>query len=159
QAVYADRPGPATESTVTVHLPQDVSADTLIAAANPPSGATTKVVDPRTVAFTTHNLADQTPVEVRVQFPHGIVGGRAPPRQAAADREDAYQQNIRPILTFLGLLIGLVILVGGLVAVFVLWSAKGRDPRPAAVPAELDQPPSELPAGVAGTLIDQQADV
>ena len=36
---------------------------------------------------------------------------------------------------------------------------RGRDPRPAAVPAELDQPPSDLPAGVAGTLIDQQADV
>src|SRR5581483_3070470 len=36
---------------------------------------------------------------------------------------------------------------------------RGREPRPASVPAELEQPPSELPPGVAGTLVDQQADV
>jgi hypothetical protein len=98
-------------------------------------------------------------VEVRVQFPHGLVAGSAPPWQAQADAEDAYQQNVSPILSFLGLLLGLIILVGGGVGVFLLWSGKGRDPRPSAVPAELDQPPSDLPAGVVGTLVDQQADV
>jgi len=167
KAIYADRPGPVTASTVTVHLPADVApADlktsfshyTANQAGALPSDGTGQQIDPRTVRFTTGALPTGSGAEVRVQFPHGLVPPNPPAWQADADRADWVQQTLAPIGNFLALLLALVVLAGGGVAVFLMWYTRGRDPSPGAAPARLDRPPSELPAPMAGTLVDGVAD-
>jgi hypothetical protein len=171
KAIYADRTGPVAASSVTVHLPGDVPGNALLtsysrytasqaARANAlPSDGTGQQTDPRTVQFGTGQLPAGTGVEVRVQFPHRLVSASAPPWQADADRADWIAQTVTPIATFLMLLVSLVVLVGGGVGLFIVWYTSGRDPSPGAVPPRLEQPPSTLPAPLAGTLIDEVADV
>ncbi len=160
KAIYADRPYPIELGRVTVRFPADLSPDQIKTAAYPEQlGATGTLVDPRTVRFEAQNLPPQTGLEVRVQFPHGLVSGQPPPWQAAADRADWYNQTIRPVVNFfLGVLALLVLLVGSL-WVFLTWYSRGRDPQVGGVPPSLSEPPGDLPPAVAGTLVDGRADV
>ena len=63
----------------TVHLPPGVPADQIkiesYRNANLDSNGTKQIVDPQTIVFTSNNVPDGTFIEVRVQFPHGIVQG------------------------------------------------------------------------------------
>jgi uncharacterized membrane protein YgcG len=52
----------------------------------------------------------------------------------------------------------LVTFAGGL-AIFLTWYSGGRDPMIGAVADELEQPPSELSPALAGTVVDERADV
>ena len=60
-------------------------------------------------------------------------------------------------LTFL--VLALLILVGGPLLVLAIWYSLGRDPEVGIVADYLPEPPSNLPPGVAGTLIDERADM
>jgi uncharacterized membrane protein YgcG len=169
KAVYADRTGDVGSSTITVRFPGDVPAEGLrptfyryregdTLGAVPVAGSGERV-DPRTVRFSVGPLPSGVGAEVRVQFPHGIVSAQPAPWQAEADRADWVQQTLAPIGGFLGLLFGVGILAGGGAALLVLWYSTGRDPRIGSVPPRMDQPPSDLPAPLAGTLVDEVADV
>ncbi|MBA3276758.1 MAG: DUF2207 domain-containing protein [Chloroflexia bacterium] len=50
------------------------------------------------------------------------------------------------------------LLVGGVVALLVLWYVRGRDPAIDAVAEYITEPPDDLPPGAAGTLLDEHAD-
>jgi hypothetical protein len=50
-------------------------------------------------------------------------------------------------------------LVGGIVGIYLLWTVYGRDPKVGGVPSHLTTPPSDLPPGIAGTLVDEKADL
>lgn len=52
----------------------------------------------------------------------------------------------------------ILILVGGLVAVLVLWYVRGRDPHTGAIATYRSDPPDDLPPGAAGTLLDEHAE-
>jgi hypothetical protein len=167
RAIYADRPGAISRSTITVHLPGDADTSTIQSAwyAYRASGsvgglnptATGVVSDSRTVRFNIDRLEPNVGAEVRVQFPHGLLTATPPAWQVSADRADALAQTVAPIATFLSLLLTIGILGGGGAFVFWLWFTNGRDPAVGAVPPRLDQPPSDLPAPVAGTLVDEVA--
>lgn len=167
RAIYADRPGIVGPSTVTVHLPDDVDTSAVQSAwyAYRPTGAfgalnptaTGRVADSRTVRFEPGPLDANAGAEVRVQFPHGLLTAAPPPWQVSADRADAIAQSLAPIGTFLALLLTLAIAAGGGGFLFWLWFSNGRDPSIGAVPRRLEQPPSDLPAPVAGTLVDEVA--
>jgi uncharacterized membrane protein len=58
---------------------------------------------------------------------------------------------------FFGLLALMMFLLAP-VGLYLLWYFKGRDPRPQIVPTYLPEPPSDMPPGMAGTLIDEKAD-
>lgn len=169
RAVYADRDGSVGSSTVTVHLPGDVDAAALRSAwyrypagtssfGALPSIATGTQMDARTVQFVPGPLAPREGAEVRVQFPHGLIPASPPAWQAGADRADWLAQTVAPIGDFLALLLTLAILAGGAAVLGLVWFANGRDPRVGAIPARLDEPPSDLPAPLAGTLLDERAD-
>src|SRR5262249_22918629 len=117
------------------------------------------VVDGQTVHFDTGQLATGVGVETRVQFPPSLVTASPPAWQAAADRADWVQQSLAPILNFVALLLSIGLLAGGGGLLFSPWYPAGRDPQVGAVPALLDSPPSDLPAPLAGPLVDEVADV
>jgi len=50
-------------------------------------------------------------------------------------------------------------LVLGTVWIFLRWYSRGRDPAVGTVPTVLSEPPGDLPPAVAGTLVDERADV
>jgi hypothetical protein len=166
KAVYADRGGPVQAGSVTVHLPVDI--DPAMPAAmylfnergTPPrETGTAQRVDARTLRFALGSLPSETGAEVRVQFPHGSVTASVPAWQAEADRADWVQQSLAPIATFLALLLTLSIVVGGGIGLFMLWYSRGREPSIGPTPPLLEQPPSDLPAPLVGTLVDGSADL
>lgn len=167
-AVYADRAGDVLASAVTVRLPADVPPDGLTSAlyrarpgdtlgARPAVGSATRV-DARTVRFEVGALPPRTGAEVRVQFPSGLVAGPPPAWQAEADRQDRISQTVAPIGGFASLLVTALVLAGGGALLLFLWLTRGRDPGVGRVAPVLDRPPSDLPAPLAGTLVDEVAD-
>jgi uncharacterized membrane protein YgcG len=167
RAIYADRAGLVGAGTVTVHLPADVAATSVQSAwyrysaqgtlgALPEAGQGT-LLDPRTVRFQVGQLPANQGAEVRVQFPHGLVAMTPPAWQSGADRADWLAQSAAPIGNFLAVLLGLGILAGGGAFLLFEWLSKGRDPAIGTVPSELQEPPSDLPAPLAGTLVDEVA--
>lgn len=151
---------PIDSSTVTITLPEGAAprpgVDPVVSYGTP----TTVVVQGNVVTFRAVGRADgKTPLEVRVQFPHGVVAGRPARWQAEFDRDVAYNETTRPLLNLLFGAAGLALMIGGPIAVYALWRARGRDPDIGPVPEYLSEPPSDLPPAVVGTLVDEQADL
>jgi len=90
-----------------------------------------------------------------VQFPHGIVQGSPSSWQAEAD----FQTQWRPVFNLAVGGLSFLFLIGGLIGIYLLWYLKGRDKPVDLVADYLAEPPSDLPASVAGTLIDEGADM
>lgn len=157
KAVYADRDFPVNSSTVTVYLPAAAEAGP-VAAYGTDASLTGEGTD--TVVFRAQETIDPgQEFEVRAQFPHGIVQGSRPDWQAGYDRRATWDERYRDIANLaLGALGGLFLL-GGPLLVLLLWYMRGRDPD-VSLPAEyLSEPPSDDPPGVAGTLVDEKADM
>ncbi|MBX5493474.1 MAG: DUF2207 domain-containing protein, partial [Chloroflexi bacterium] len=158
-AIEPDRRFPVREARVRVQLPAEVAPDGLRAATYPERlNARFAVLDGRTVEWVVTDLPPGEPLVVRLQFPHGLVNAAPPAWQAAADREDWLQQNLRPALDFLMLVFGLLVLAVGLGWIALRWAAGGRDPTVGAVPPLLREPPDALPAPLVGVLLDERAD-
>ncbi len=166
-AIYADRPGPVAASTVTLHLPGDVAPSELISALYevplgraPQQVGSGTPVDARTLRFEVGSLPTSTGAEVRAQVPAALLPGVTPPPwQAAADRADWLQQSVAPLANFLVLLLSVAIVAGGSVALVLVWYSRVREPHVGEVPATLEAPPSDLPAPLAGTLVDGAVDL
>ncbi|MBC7243515.1 MAG: DUF2207 domain-containing protein [Anaerolineae bacterium] len=159
KAIYEDRSKPVRAATVTVHLPAALSEDQLVVASYG-SDAVWELKDPQTVVFTaTREIPAYSGLEVRVQFPHGIVSAQKPSWQAADDRRIEYEERWAPLFSLLVGAFSLLLLVGGGVGLYLLWFTKGRD-KPVELVAEyINEPPSDLPPGLAGTLLDERADM
>ncbi len=129
---------------------------------------TAQLVDDQNVVFTAQEtITPGAEFEIRVQFTHGVVAGAPAPWQGAADaeaadkeRQAAYDTNVRPLVDLGTLALSVLLLVGGPLLVYLLWYTKGRD-KPVALPTDyLTEPPDpDLPAGMAGTLVDEDADM
>ena len=109
--------------------------------------------DGRIITYQTNEiLSPNAQLEVRVQFPHGLLSTNIPQwqqRQQAAD-------TINLALVTLAL----CLLLAGPLAVLTLWYSRGRDPHPeVVVPDYISEPPDNLPPAVVGTLIDEKADM
>jgi uncharacterized protein (TIGR04222 family) len=159
-AIYPEHPLPIETGRVLVNFPADLPPDQVILAAYPERLVSPgRIVGPRSVQFDARNLPANTGMEVRVQFPNGIVQGSPAGWQQAADRATWYDENLRPLFNlFLGAM-GIFLLIMGLLWVLVSWLTQGRDPGVGDVPARLTEAPGDLPPGVVGTLVDQRADV
>lgn len=163
KAVFPDRTVPVLASVVTVHLPATFDPDQLVIAAY--GGGRDERQDVQIenkgseVVFNTGRTRSDEELEVRVQFPHGVVQGSSPAWQAGYDRKADYDDKYRPVVDLALGAIGLLILVAGPLAFIVLWYTRGRDMPVPMVADYLPEPPSDLPAGVAGTLVDEKADM
>lgn len=169
-AVEGDRGYPVRAAQATVHLPPGVDEIQNVAAYG--IAAETNIVDPQTVVFTSDETLDSgEEFEVRVQFPHGVVDAAAPAWQVAEDARQAQEptpggapaavgdDSYRQLVNLLTGFIGLFIAVAGSVGLFLLWYNRGRDAPAPLVADYLPSPPSDLPPGLVGTLVDERVDM
>lgn len=152
------------ESTVVVHMPAGVSI-TDFGYLGPPEfqGVAMELAlsdDKATATYVAQApLQPSQGVSLWTQFPPDTVGGGPPSWQAAFDARMLFENTVKPWLDVGLLALGLLILAGGPVLLYVLWYLRGRDPSIDAVPEYITAPPSDLTPGIAGTLVDERADV
>jgi len=157
KAVFADRSFPVNASTVTVHLPEGAVAELAEAYF---TEATVSGIGTSTVTFTAQEaIVPFQEMEVRVQFPHGVVAGSPAAWQRTEDFWRNYNERIRPLVDLGMGLLGVLLLIGGPLMVLLLWYLRGRDPAVHLPTDYLAEPPSDAPPGVAGTLVDERADI
>ncbi len=126
KAVFPDRTVPVKSSTVTVHLPENVPVEKYQAYF---VKYTARKLDDHTVQFrTTEQVPPNKAFEIRVQFPHGLVAGSPAPWQKKLDRWEAYNEKWRPLVELVIALVSLLLLVGGLIALYLLWLRKAGTP-------------------------------
>ncbi|MFQ5859626.1 MAG: DUF2207 domain-containing protein, partial [Anaerolineae bacterium] len=168
-AVESDRSYPVRTSQVTVHLPKGM--DEVHKWEFYGVAGQGEVTDPQTIVFTTQEtIRPGQGFEVRVWFPHGVVEAPPPAWQGEFNARVVEQHGGAPpdvvvtdpprqVINFLAGFIGLFIAVIGTVGLVVLWYIRGRDASVPLVADYLPQPPSDLPPGVVGTLLDETADM
>lgn len=161
KAIPADHDYPILASTVTLHLPAgapilngDSGARIGVANGNP---ATASVGSDRLTAQfdATNPLSQGDGIEIRADFQHGVVAGAAPAWQSQYD----FQGKYGPIISLGGCILGLLFVLAGSLWVYLRWYTRGRDPLTGTVADYISEPPSDLPAGVVGTLVDEKADM
>ncbi len=164
QAVYADRGFPVNNSVVQIHVPAPAeiqNLDTYFTQAN------IEKIDAQTARFTVNTRipADQA-LEVRAQFTHGVVAGAPASWQTAEDEraaqleaQQAYNERWRPVADTVTGALALLFLVLGPLGLYLLWYWRGRDAPVDLAVDYLPEPPSTMPPGMVGALLDEHADL
>jgi uncharacterized protein (TIGR04222 family) len=116
--------------------------------------------DGRVWTWTASDLRNGETLEAGLQF-EPLVAARVPAWQEASDRQEQQEaaraeEGGRLSLLFLGL--GVLIAIGGGLAVLGAWWTRGRDPEIGPVAEFVAAPPDDLPPGVIGSLLDEQVD-
>lgn len=168
KAIRADRPT-VVGGAVTVTVPDPVPGISLALGYKMPSDETLPmpVTEPRTARLTLPRVQAGEEIEVRVQWPHGVVAGTPSDFQRAFDVTRADEQAqieaggdpTQALINIVAALLALLVGVGGLVGLYVMWYTRGRD-EPVSLPVDyLAEPPSDLAPGVVGTLIDERGEL
>lgn len=146
-------------STVTVTLPPDFAPrDGIDPAVTYGAPTQIEVVGNKVVARTINSLGGNDYLEIRVQYPHDPRMAQ-PGWQEKFDERREFEEKVKPVLDLALIALGILLALGGPLAMFALWYAKGRDPQVGPVPEYLAEPPSDLPPAVVGTLVDEKADL
>ncbi|MDW8352470.1 MAG: DUF2207 domain-containing protein [Anaerolineae bacterium] len=156
-AVYSERAGfPVQNARAVVRLPAGATATNaeVYGVRADVKGLGESVI----IAEALEPIPSGSEMEVRVQFPHGIITGEPPPWQQAYDERRRFEETQKPFYNFFTLLLSLLILFGGPSLALVLYYTRGRDPNVGLVAEYLTEPP-DVPPGVLGTLIDEKADI
>jgi len=160
KAVGPEHAFPIVSSTTTVHVPPGTTVDPEIDPFYSGAEAIYFFSDDKTaVTYRAANIPEDQYFEVGVRFPHGFVPNVIPPWQAAYEEEQNWNEQSRPIANLALAGIGIFLLIASVVGVYVVWLLSGRDPDVGPVPEYLTEPPSDLPPGLAGTLVDESADL
>ena len=165
KAVPAGNPFPTQSSTITLHVPEPATFTNYgiygaEAAADFQPGqrdATIKVRGP---------IDPGEEVEVVAEWQHGVVAGQPAAWQRELDQEAEAKQSEQefrnrwgPVFDLGFLSLAGLFLIGGPVLLYLWWYRKGRDHPVGLIADYLPEPPSDLPAGMAGPLIDESADM
>ncbi|MCA9954505.1 MAG: DUF2207 domain-containing protein [Anaerolineales bacterium] len=163
KAIPSDHPGRIQNSTVNIRLPEGVEPQRYIddgtylveGLANSNSNLVDTEVsgNGRIITYTLlEPLLPGQALEVRVQFPHGLLDIPTPSWQQRQQSADVYG--------LIGLVLSALVFIGGPLTVLALWYTRGRDPEIGiVVPDYLPEPPSNLRPAVVGTLVDEKADM
>ncbi|MBA3414668.1 MAG: DUF2207 domain-containing protein, partial [Chloroflexia bacterium] len=148
---------PVREATLTFVLPEAVDpAQTQISPGDDPAAHT---VDGRTWTWEASDLGRGEEFAAALRFPP-LVPAVAPDWQQQSDQEEARAatQAERGAVWDLALAgLALLLAIGGGLAIFATWYARGRDPQVGLVAEFTAVPPDDLPPGAAGALLDEYA--
>jgi uncharacterized membrane protein YgcG len=158
KAIGGDHNFPIRSSRVTVQTPATFSPGQFVIQSYG-AAADNYIADGSTVIFEANDIDQGDELEVRVQFPHGVVQGEPPAWQAEDDRRRELQERYGPILSVGFLFLGLLVIFGGPLGIYVLWYMRGKDEPAGLVTDYISEPPGDLSPGAVGTLVDEQADM
>lgn len=165
-AVPEDHDYAIRSSRVTLYLPEGVTVnardggDGFVAESDGVSAQVKVSQDRRTVAVVASESLDPGDfLAVGVKFTPDVVGGKTPGWQADFDSKASWDDSWRPVWNLVLGTLGLLTLVGAPLGVYLLWYTRGRDPHVGLVADYLPEPPEDVPPGVAGTLVDEKADL
>lgn len=155
--------GPINSSRVRVTFPQgfDAGATAPGAVISKPDNAEVSKAGNQITWSTTGDI-QSTGFEVGTQLPKGILNATAPSWQVSQDQQDvvtATLERFRPAIDLAMLALSLLIAALGILWVVRRWYTKGRDKPVKLFSDYITEPPSNLPPGLVGTLIDESADV
>lgn len=171
KAIYGDRSFPVLAGRVRVIMPSTANIQQWAAYVNSVDArdrATAALIEGgRAIVFDlTRRLNPGEEFEVRVEFTPDVVDGVAQPWQAAADAEAArleaeqsFRQRWGPVANVGLVALTLLLLFGGPAAAYTLWYVRGRDKVVDQIAEYLPEPPTDLPPGLAGTLLDESVDM
>jgi uncharacterized protein (TIGR04222 family) len=157
-AVPPDWQGDINSSRVSATFPQGFDANSLAAdkITSIPSSEVSK--QGNTVTWSASgNL--RTGFRVGVQVPKGVLNATEQVWQPGVDQQEAYNNKTRPFVDLIFLVLSLLIGVGGVLWVVRRWYSRGRDKPVKLFSDYITEPPSNLPPGLVGTLLDESADV
>ena len=165
KAVPAGNPFPTQSSTITLHAPEG-AAFTNYGLYGKEGEANFQPGQSDATIKVKGRIDPGEEVEVVAEWPHGIVAGqpagwqRELDQQAEAQKaQEEFQQRWGPVFNLGFLSLAGLLLIGGPMLLYLWWYRKGRDPPVGLVADYLPEPPSDLPAGMVGTLIDESADM
>lgn len=144
---------PVESASVTLTLPEAVPADQTIAFPEDVQ------VNGNTYTWEAEDLGQGEELNVRLQFPP-ITAATEPAWQVRDDqlRQERQEREERSAIAGTIMLVaGLLLLVAGGVAAYLLWFVRGRDPEVGLAAEYITEPPDDLRPGAAGTLLDEQA--
>jgi hypothetical protein len=142
-------------SRVQVNLPEGIDASSLLRVASAPQAEYT--AQGNSLIWSLTNVDDG--LEVGAQLPPGSLQASKPSWQGGVDARENYNANQRPLVDFGLLVFGLLLLVGGVLWSIMRWYRHGRDNPVKLFSDYITEPPSNLPPGLVGTLLDESADV
>ena len=164
--IRPNNPFPIQGSTITLHVPEGATFKNYTVYGQPATAdfqpgqkdATMVVQGP---------IQPGTEVDAVGEWqPHGLVAGSPQPWQEQLDaaaaqkaQQQAFQAKWGPVLTLGMGALGILLALGGPLLLYLWWYRKGRDAPVGLIADYLPEPPSDLPPGVAGTLIDESADM
>ncbi len=153
KAIESDRSYTIQHAEATIYLPGKFNPNDILTATYKNSRQTGSgtLSDGDTVYFEGGPFPGGTEWEIRVQWPHGHVSASPPPWQ--------HRAKIQPWINLGWALLLFLLVAGSVGGGFLLWYLRGRDPKVAQVPGIISQPPSNLPPGIVGTLVDEIADM
>ncbi len=162
--IPSDVPARVDSSRTTITLPEGVypqrftGTDDYLVQATIAGSATSDVAitvsdDERVITYQTlRPLMPGEALDVRVQFPHGLLTMPTPDWQASEQRDD--------VVGTIVLALSLLLLVVGPLSVVLLWYLRGRDPHLGiVVPDYVAEPPDALPPAMVGSLLDEKVDL
>jgi hypothetical protein len=165
KVIPAGNPFPTQSSTITLHLPEPATFTNYgVYGADAEADFQTGQRD-ATIRIADRIRAGQE-VEVVAEWQHGIVAGQPAPWQAELDQaaevrrqEEQFRTQWGPVFDLGFLALGGLLAIGGPVVLYIWWYRRGRDKPVGLVADYLPEPPSELPPGMVGTLLDERADM
>ena len=165
-AVPGDHDAPIRNARVTVNLPAGATVnlrddgDGFVAESDGIPAQVTVSDDRRAVtAIAQESLSTGEFLAIGVKFTPGVVGGSSPTWQAGFDRKQDWANRYKTPVEVLLAVLGLLTLIGGPIAVYLVWYRRGRDPHVGLVADYIAELPGDLPPGVVGTLVDEKADM
>jgi uncharacterized membrane protein len=95
---------------------------------------------------------------IRIQYPHDS-DARVANWQAEFDQQQAFNENVAPLLNIGILALSLLIGLGLPLFIYTRYLRAGRDPEIGPIPTYLAEPPSTMPPALVGALVDERADL
>jgi uncharacterized protein (TIGR04222 family) len=141
----AETPVPVGAVQTTVKLPGTVASADMTQAVQTGPGVETNVYSPgpSTMVYEGSSLPPYTNFWLVTGFPKGVVEFTWTARRVAA--------AVIPR-------VGFVLPIAAFLIMFLLWRRRGRDDPAAVYASYVNEPPSDLPPGLAGALIDEKVD-
>jgi len=151
-----ERNEPVEQATLRLYLPGGMDPATVSVEAD----AATAAVEPEGTLLLTHEgpVGAGEAWDVRFTLPPGATTAQKPTWQLELEQAQA-EATLRAWVQLGAVVLGLLLFVGGMLAILLVWFLWGRD-RPVALPADyLAEPPSDLPPGIVAYLVDEEPTV